>query len=347
MAYIRKMSQKLFSDFNSVTKAQIIAQIEKDLKGKTYAELSWKIEEGLVIEPVYTRETATPIVVSKSQNDWQICQKYTVLNPENSNKEILQDLNQGISALVIDLTGIENIDIVFFQKLFEGVFIEYVPLHLIATHFSSVDNALKEYCTLKNIQISGTISTDFNTVEISKNNLRSYEIRVENTSIVSGIGNAIHQYIEAIQTKNMPTSFIFFSIKTTGKYFVDIATLRALRLLASQVLLQLEKTDEPFIFCTVPSKFENTTEEKDWNMLRHTTEAMSAAIGGGDALYIESYDGENTAFSKRIAKNIQLILKEETGLHHTIDAASGAYYIDEITRGIAEKSWKYFQEIEN
>ncbi len=86
------------------------------------------------------------------------------------------------------------------------------------------------------------------------------------------------------------------------------------------------------------------------NMLRTQTEAMSAILGGTDSLTVEPFDivfRKPDEFSERIARNQQLILKEESYFDKVADPAGGSYYIENLTHLIAEKAWKLFLEIED
>ena len=85
------------------------------------------------------------------------------------------------------------------------------------------------------------------------------------------------------------------------------------------------------------------------NMLRTQTEAMSAILGGTDSLTVEPFDivfRQPDEFSERIARNQQLILKEESYFDKVADPAAGSYYIEKLTEMIAESAWKLFVEIE-
>ena len=97
------------------------------------------------------------------------------------------------------------------------------------------------------------------------------------------------------------------------------------------------------------SKWNQTVYDPYVNMLRGTTEAMSAAIGGVYSLEVTPFDAsfENpTEFSKRIARNVELLLKHESHFDQVVDPAGGSYYIENLTQSIAAEAWKLFLEIE-
>src|SRR5690606_14042641 len=86
------------------------------------------------------------------------------------------------------------------------------------------------------------------------------------------------------------------------------------------------------------------------NLLRTQTEAMSGVLGGADSITVNPFNSayeKPTEFSERIARNQQILLKEEAHFDKTVDPAAGSYYIETLTDNIAEQAWKLFVEVEN
>lgn len=143
-----------------------------------------------------------------------------------------------------------------------------------------------------------------------------------------------------------------FSFSVTSNYFMEIAKLRAARMLWANIV----KAYAPEKDC--PCKMQIHAETSRWNqtvydpyvnMLRGTTEAMSAAIGGVYSLEVTPFDASfeaPTEFSKRIARNVELLLKHESHFDQVVDPAGGSYYIENLTESIAAEAWKLFLEIE-
>jgi methylmalonyl-CoA mutase len=134
---------------------------------------------------------------------------------------------------------------------------------------------------------------------------------------------------------------------------MEIAKLRAARLLWSVVINgfhhESRESTRMDIHC-VTSEWNKTVYDPYVNMLRTQTEAMSAILGGTDSLTVEPFDitfRHPDEFSERIARNQQLILKEEAYFDKVADPAAGSYYIENLTNLIAENAWKLFLEIEN
>jgi methylmalonyl-CoA mutase len=148
-------------------------------------------------------------------------------------------------------------------------------------------------------------------------------------------------------------SKIRFSFGTGSNYFPEIAKLRAARFLWSVATngfcpgnIGHIKMD---IHC-VTSKWNKTVYDPYVNMLRTQTEAMSAILGGADSLTVEPFDTvfkKPDEFSERIARNQQLILKEEAYFDKVADPAAGSYYIENLTSLISENAWKLVVEIED
>ncbi|UCG28563.1 MAG: methylmalonyl-CoA mutase small subunit, partial [Bacteroidales bacterium] len=146
---------------------------------------------------------------------------------------------------------------------------------------------------------------------------------------------------------------IQFNFAVGSNYFMEIAKIRAARLLWSKIVEAYKpaKTESCKTFVnTVTSDWNKTAYDPYVNLLRTTTEAMSAILGGTDSLTIKPFDSiykNPSPFSERLARNIQIILKEEAYFDKIVDPAAGSYYIENLTDSIAAEAWKVFLEIES
>lgn len=141
------------------------------------------------------------------------------------------------------------------------------------------------------------------------------------------------------------------SLSIGPNYFFEIAKVRSARWLWSILTNAYEVKEVNKIFIqSVPTSFNKTKFDPYVNMLRYTTEALSAAIGGANSINIfpfNSIEKQAGDFSERIARNTQIILKEESYINKINDPAAGSYYIESLTNSIAERSWELFQNIES
>ena len=143
-----------------------------------------------------------------------------------------------------------------------------------------------------------------------------------------------------------------FTLSVGSNYFMEIAKLRGVRLLWATLIEQYS----PACNCayrltlnTVTSSWNKTLYDPYVNMLRSTTEAMSAALGGADSIALKPFDiayKQEDEFSSRISRNTQIILKEESYFDKIVDPAAGSYYIENLTHSIIEHAWALFQATE-
>ena len=158
---------------------------------------------------------------------------------------------------------------------------------------------------------------------------------------------------EAGLTADEAGKAIKFNMGVGGNYFMEIAKFRAARMLWAMIV----KAYAPACDCAAKmrvhaetSTFNKTIYDAHVNLLRTQTEAMSATIAGVDSLTVNGFDvtyKESDDFSERIARNQQLLLKEESHFDKVTDPSAGSYYIENLTNSIAEQAWKLFLEIQN
>ncbi|MBO4402132.1 MAG: methylmalonyl-CoA mutase small subunit [Bacteroidales bacterium] len=141
-----------------------------------------------------------------------------------------------------------------------------------------------------------------------------------------------------------------FSFSISSDYFMEIAKLRAARMLWAVIVEQYKpakKESAQMHTLSIASSWNKTMFDAHINILRNTTEGMSASIGGADAIALNPFDEtyENAdEFSRHIARNAQIIMKEESHFDKVADPAAGSYYIENLTKSIAEQAWKIFCE---
>ncbi len=145
---------------------------------------------------------------------------------------------------------------------------------------------------------------------------------------------------------------IKFNMGVNVNYFMEIAKFRAARMLWSQIVKQYEPKCDcacRMNVCATTTSFNQTIFDSYVNLLRSQTESMSAALANVDSIVVTPFDKPYevpTDFAERIARNQQLLLKEEAHFDKIVDVAGGSYYIENLTKAIAEQAWKLFLEIE-
>ena len=180
------------------------------------------------------------------------------------------------------------------------------------------------------------------------------------STIVEELGYMLaagHEYVVRLMEQGVSATAaaksLRFTTSITSNYFMEIAKLRAARLLWANIM----KAYEPECSCAekiylhaVTSMWNQTVYDSYVNMLRGTTEAMSAAIAGVHSLEVRPFNNAYACgdeFAERIARNVQLLLKNESHFDNVVDPAGGSYYIENLTASIAQEAWKLFLEVEN
>jgi methylmalonyl-CoA mutase len=190
-------------------------------------------------------------------------------------------------------------------------------------------------------------------------NVNGHYFNSAGATMVQELGFALAsgaEYLNTITNSGIPVDDaaqrMMFSFGVGSNYFMEIARLRAARLLWAKIVEQYKPRDESsmqmWIHCNT-SAWNKTLFDPFVNLLRTTTEAMSAIIGGTQSLSILPFDTfykDPDEFSNRLARNQQIILKEEVYLDKVVDPSAGSYYIENLTQLIAEAAWKVFLQVE-
>ena len=165
-----------------------------------------------------------------------------------------------------------------------------------------------------------------------------------------------HEYVVKLMEAGLSVDQVAPSIRFTmgisANYFMEIAKFRAARMLWATIMSQYE----PKRGCSVKmkahgvtSRWNQTVYDPYVNMLRGTTEALSAAIAGVYSLEVTPFDTPYEApseFSSRIARGVQHLLKEESHIDRVVDPSGGSYYVENLTESIAENAWNLFKQVE-
>ncbi len=158
---------------------------------------------------------------------------------------------------------------------------------------------------------------------------------------------------EAGFTADEVANRIKFNMGVSTVYFMEIAKFRAARELWALIVKQFNPANDYSCMMNVnaeTSRFNQTIYDSYVNLLRSQTEAMSAALACVDSIVVTPFDApykESDDFSERIARNQQILLKEESHLDKVVDPAGGSYYVEMLTKNLAEQGWKLFLDVED
>jgi methylmalonyl-CoA mutase len=339
--------QKLFSEFNSTTAAQWKEQLVKDLKGIDYNTLVWKTNSGIEVQPFYTKENLNSAPAPLfTKNDWAICEAIDVKNEKAANTQALNSLQNGASGLVFLIA--QKID---FKTLLKDISIEHIYILFKVT--AEQEKELTAFLSTTNTGNHCFIECD--ELLNGKINAQTNRVAIDATLYQEAGSNTIHElaftisHLNEYLTLSSNVKNIHLTVSIGGDFFMEIAKIRALRKLVQFLLNQYSIKAEVHIHAQT-TLLNKSAIDSYTNMLRSTTEAMSASIGGADSILVLPFDitfNDSSDFSLRIARNQQLILKDESYLSAVADISAGSYYSETLTETLCKKSWEEFKTIES
>lgn len=365
------MAEKLFTDFEHVTSKQWKQQIQYDLKGADYNDtLVWESPEGIKIKPFYHADETPESLYSNSKNvPFEICQNIFVFDVEKSIRRSLETLQRGAESLrftiedktidtekLLETLPIEKTVVYFNLQFLDFEFVK--KLNTIAekrkalfyVQIDPINQLAKEGNWFTNLQTDIDLVNKINTTCTSIHTLSIDGTLYQNAGAtmvqqIAYIASHITEYFNRIPKLS---GRIVIEVAVGSHYFFEIAKLRALRLVLESIAAEFNP-EIKFHILTTPSKRNKTLYDYNVNMLRTTTECMSAILGESDAICNMPYDvlyHKENEFGDRISRNQLLVLKHESYFDKVNNPADGAYYIENITQQMAEKALLLFKEIE-
>ncbi len=312
---------------------------------------------------------------------WYINEEISCEDIKKANAYAIKLIKNGITSLTF--YNIKKLD---FDTLLKNIDLSKIEINIKIKNSNQLLTTLKTLQKLKLNNIKGSFFCDNITDTLftlktfsdeAKNNLinaykiikdfKNYRLIAINGINFTNAGTSTTQeiaftisagveYINFFTDKKIKADDIIkkiqFNLGIGSDYFIEIAKIRAIRFLWAKICesYKVKKQDSKVFIHSQTSNFNKTIYDKYVNILRTTTEAMSAIIGGTDSLNIINFDKnmpEDSEFAQRISKNIQIIIKEEAYFDKITDPSAGSYYIENITDKLIEKSWDLFLDIEN
>ena len=378
-------NKSLFAEFNPVTKQEWMEKVGIDLKGADFdKKLVWKNLSKIKIQPFYNAEDKQDYIQNTGENSQSLInyRSIAVNTAESGNKLALKAVEEGINGILFTID--KNISV---AKLVEGIdlnkiavsfilrtdaveivsdflgFVKeqrivnenlkgFIDLEIISdylTHGNIVENQLDtvaelvtlavDYPNFKLLTISGSEYLDSGANQVQ-------EVAYTLSSLVF--------LIEKLKERGIPEQEVFdnlnFKLAIGSEYFVEIGKFRAFNSLLIEIANKYGISEHAHSIIGKTSIWSKSVTDPHTNLLRATTEAMSAILGNVDAVLIDAYDkefNEPSDFSSRIAGNISTILKEESYLGKVANPVDGSYYIEEVSASIASKALELFKTIED
>ncbi len=360
------MDPFLFKDFERISPAAWKQKIQMDLKGSDYNEtLLWKTNEGIVVKPFYTEEDRNDANISLPKKGFKVCQSIFVENVTIANKLALDAINRGATA--IQFVATNKFDAKALLKDLDTYCVLYFKLDFLEVNFiKQLDFECKEFRRFYQLDVLGNLAKTGNWYQDLKTDIgdtKSIIFQIQNCLSVdasiyqNGGANMVQQIAYALALTNEYIELfgrdiakeMHYQFAVGSNYFFEISKLRAFRMLHASLLKEYNTEDfTPNIFAQ-PSFRNKTIYDYNVNMLRTTSECMSAVLGGSDTICNISYNAiyhKSNEFGERISRNQLLILQNEAYLKEAHSFANGSYYIENISEQLAEKALTVFKQIE-
>lgn len=382
---IMSLPADFFADFPPVSKAEWLERIAKDLKGKALDDLYWHLNEHLRIDPFAhpDDQPEPPLPLTDAPQGWAINEDIENPDPAAANHQALEALAFGAESLHFQPHELgqlpallDRIYLDYIQLNFSGPAVEAGPAALLEAlgQLADAQGVARERLSgaLYYDPLAGVTPTDWryisDLIAFAQETFPGYcTLSIHANSEYRDPAGAIDELARLLHRGNdylrlgaergiepaVLASQLQFSIAVSKSYYVEIARLRAFRLLWLNIL---KAWNLPLEYPVFDVRFapEAYTDELYTNMIRATTMAMSAVLGGANRLTVLPYDAgrEHLAqypqsFSRRIARNVQHLLKLESGLAELADPAAGSYFLEKLTTQLAEHAWRTFTALES
>lgn len=363
------MAKELFNEFAGVSSKQWKQQIQYELKGADYNEtLVWESPEGIKVKPFYHNdEHAIASAITSPAAPFQIVQNIYVYDVAKSIARALDTIKRGAECIRFTIPNETVAMATLLEAIPNSIPITLKLEFLNAAWVSEVENIATKNGQKISIEVDpiGHLTKDGNWFTNLESDFSELNTIAQKTTIsflscdsslyqnaganiVQQLAYTIGHVHEYLHRVTPITNTITINVAVGTNYFFEIAKLRALRLLF-QTVAQEYKHDFDCTIVATPSKRNKTLYDYNVNMLRTTTECMSAILGGANAVANLAYDAiyhKDNEFGDRIARNQLLILKNESYFGKVTNPADGAYYIEELTQQLAEKALVLWKEIE-
>ena len=357
---------KLTQNFSKVTETDWLALVEKGLRGAKYETLLKPTDDGLIRGPLSKANDAPQDIAPLPRagaplldgRPWHITAQVCDPDIAHANKQALEDLTGGASALRISLCerGVQIKDKNEMKRLLDQVYTGLVPL-IIGPNSKSSNAALFE--DFKDAHICLGLSPQSDGLEDLAQGLPDrWRLLTINAARIHDSGGTESQELAyfAASTAHAfrrlgkdAAKHIGAELSTNQDGHLSIAKLRAARRIYARIAESFGVDDAPLSLHAVTSTRMMQSTDPWTNMLRVMSAGFGAVIGGADFITTRAFThtlGTPTEFGNRIARNMQLMMMEESHLGQVQDAAFGSYFHERMTDAIAQTAWAEFQQIE-
>lgn len=347
--------------------------VAKELGEKPIEALTWQADEGIAMNP-YASESSESFAMELPAQ-WEMVQRISAEQVKQWNARALEALMGGCNSLIMAQAPASENE---FHAMVEGVFLQYIHVHVEqSADWKLTADAILNWCTAHQVnskELRGSFGVQAD--QLSDDALKAWaSFMKENFTLFRGFavnarrvheegGSAVQEIAFALTeghalllrcmdaglTIDEASALMQFNFSTGSSYFTEIAKYRAFRWAWKSIIEQYK----PAFACSVhthiqasTSRYMQTAKDVHNNLLRATTQAMSAAVGGVNGILVEPYNSWSVAEDEsalRWSRNIQQLLTEESYFEQFRAAASGSHYVEGLTGKVLQAGWSLFQQ---
>lgn len=369
----------LFSEFPPVTPEQWLEVVQADLKGADFEKrLVTRTEDGIRVLPLYFSSDAPPDPqmpglapfqrgYQADGNSWAVREFIATRDAEQANSRALDALMRGAEQVEFSLEAGVVADEAFLGRLVKGIDLQAAKVCLSGTELEPklpgvavvedpIATALACGTPVASVIQAAVarIRASQNAAAVGISGLAIQEAEGSAAQEIAYVLGALVELLDAATEAGMEAKDVLdkveFRFGSGTQYLVEIAKIRAARSLLYRILQGYGSGDVRPTIHVQTSRSSLTVYDPHVNMLRATTQAMAAAVAGADSISVVPYDAafrESDDLARRIARNVQIILRDESYLGKVADPLGGSYAIEALTRSLAEAAWTLFLRYED
>lgn len=358
----------LAAEFPTATQNDWLKRVDAVLKGASFAEkLVSETADGIQIEPLYGQKPG-PRAARESQTPWTLFQRVDHPDPAKANAQALDDLANGATGLVLVAEGAGSargfgFDPARMARVLQGVHLHAVALRIEGERSMALaDLIARQPVDPERMNVSFNLSEASDIAAVADRGFTGPYAGVDGRpwhekgaseaeelgAVLAGAVGHMRQ-LTSLNDVHLVRA-IGVTLAATQDMFATLAKFRAMRLLWQRVLEASGLPEAPLKLHAETGWRMMAALDPHTNILRATAAVFGAGLGGADSISVLPFSitqGLPNAFARRVARNVQTVLMEESNLWRVADPASGSGYIESYTEALCEKAWAVFQKAQS
>lgn len=346
--------------FDFITYEQWQEVALKSLKGLPFEKLLTKTVEGIELQPLYTAhspklQSIESIRSGKEEIGWTIAQPLYTNDADSFLIKLEESLQRGNEAIVYDGNDSIQWEIEHLQKLAQYM-IQYPIYFLNLSEEHSIMNVFSHIDESKRQQVTGIVECEADILKtfphlktVGASTIKAHHLGADAVTELALLLAKAVELVDQYESFEQMAEQFYVRIAIDTNFFMEISKIRAFRALweALSKSYQVKEVVPVTIFAETSMR-SYATLDPYVNLLRAGNSAFSAVLGGVDVLTVHPHNvlTELTPTAERLARNIQLVIKEETFVSEVVDPSGGSYYVEALTKELIQKAWASFVEIE-